>query len=62
MIPFVEDALTHASQIIHRENIETKMQFWALSIKRDGEMITVVVRAVGDGRKHFFSVYNQKIA
>lgn len=43
-----------------RENIEERAKFWAITEQRNDEVITVVVRQVGAGKKHFFSIYNQK--
>jgi hypothetical protein len=44
----------------HRQVGQT--QFWALAKENGGEMVRVVVRQIGMGKKHFFSIYNQKTA
>ena len=44
------------------EQHEGRTRFWTITERRDKEKITVVIRQVGNGKKHFFSIYNQKIA
>jgi hypothetical protein len=34
-----------------------RAEFWIFKEKVDEKMVTVVVRKVGNGKKHFFSVY-----
>jgi hypothetical protein len=44
----------------YQNNVMTRTQFWAISEEWNKEVVTVVIRQVGDGKKHFFSVYNKK--
>jgi hypothetical protein len=37
-------------------------RFWTAATKSRGQILMVVVRQIGAGQKHFFSIYNQKIA
>jgi hypothetical protein len=37
-------------------------QYWAVAQENNGEIVRVVIRQIGSGRKHFFSIYNQKTA
>ncbi len=37
----------------------SRAKFWALSKKCDGKMITVVIRQIKSGKKHFFSIYDE---
>lgn len=36
---------------------EIRIQFWGLIREIDGKRIKVIVRQVGNGRKHFFSIF-----
>jgi hypothetical protein len=49
-------ASPHA-KVVPGEQTE-KAKFWEISEKYDKKLITVVVRQIGQGNKHFFSTYN----
>lgn len=59
--------LKHADIIIQSANasieyrivpIETsKIQYWGLTVVISGKEITVVIRQVGNGLKHFYSIF-----
>ncbi len=51
--------LTHRPQEMQPNSCLT---FWAITAKRSQNLITVVIRQVNSGDKHFFSVYHQKTA
>jgi hypothetical protein len=63
-------ALTYAKEIIETAQEyfffeETMKQgirarFWSLVAMRSDFLVTVVIRQLGDGKKHFFSVYAKK--
>lgn len=44
------------------DNVIPGATFWNVSGRAEGKLVTVVVRQVGIGKTHFFSIYDQKIA
>ncbi len=40
--------------------VKTRAQFWGLNAEMDGKKIRVVIGKIGDGGKHFFSVFETK--
>jgi hypothetical protein len=66
ILPYAESIITAANvKVICRvgENASGKViKFWAITGLRDCRKITVIIRQVGAGKKHFFSIYDQKTA
>ena len=52
-------SLNQKGEKIH---IRSTAKFWKITTRQGGETVTVVVRQVAFGKKHFFSIYNQKTA
>lgn len=62
LLKYVESILTgnkasvfHESKVIH----EKRVDFWKFTEKRDELIIKVVIRQVGNGKKHFWSIYGR---
>ena len=49
--------IERVKQYGRREKRESSAKFWAFSDIKDGKKITVVVRQIGSGNKHFFSIF-----
>ena len=47
---------------IARISVLLDMRFWTIARKGNKQIISVVVRQTKSGKKHFFSIYDQKIA
>jgi len=41
--------------VVHEKNNNT--QFWIFTEKKRGKKVTLIVRQVGNGKKHFFSIF-----
>ncbi len=52
---------SRATLLHNNETAGKRTKFWAI-VESDKEKVTVIIRQVGNGKKHFFSIYNQKIA
>ena len=42
--------------------VRSKAKFWKIIKKYDDKTITLVIRQIASGKKHFFSIYDQKTA
>jgi len=43
-----------------KKTVISRAHFWAFTAHRDGKTITVIVRQVRKGEKHFFSIFENK--
>lgn len=53
--------LSESSTLEYRESekYKTKAMFWGLSLKIRDKLVTVVIRQVDSGKKHFYSVMSR---
>lgn len=40
--------------------IRVRADFWRIETIQDGQLITIIIRKIGNGQKHFFSIMNKK--
>ena len=62
LLTYVPEIITDPSaNISHRINTvgRRKVQYWSFCKEKDGKVITVVVRQIGNGMKHFYSVMSK---
>ncbi|HEY5259162.1 MAG TPA: hypothetical protein VIJ46_00825 [Rhabdochlamydiaceae bacterium] len=63
LLPYAQDILKNPDTIISHKikNIrKSQADFWIFSGKTNDLHIKVVVRQIGSGKKHFFSIYGKK--
>jgi hypothetical protein len=59
LIPCVVEIIqSQKDQGLYRN--EGDVRFWAFIQRRDKKIIRVVIRQIGEGEKHFFSVFEEK--
>jgi predicted RNA binding protein YcfA (HicA-like mRNA interferase family) len=57
--------LVHAKDILQQSNVASEedkagAKLWIISGNRDGIDIKIIVRQIGNGKKHFLSIYGKK--
>lgn len=66
LLPMAECIVTDGDvEIEYRKSeiiSQNVVQFWGITRKNDPKEITVVIRQIGVGEKHFFSIFDQKTA
>jgi hypothetical protein len=63
LLPYAQDILKNPDTVIPQnpKDIRSlKVNFWIFSKKIDGVDIKIIVRQIGNGKKHFFSIYGKK--
>jgi hypothetical protein len=66
LLSFIRSVLADpAAQVAYEEKTCTDRlpcaKFWAITGKQNNKKITVIIRQIEAGKKHFFSIYDQKI-
>lgn len=58
------ESTMQADEIAHRHGNKIRMKgsarFWSSRGRRNGKLINVIVRQIGEKTKHFFSIYDKK--
>lgn len=64
LLRLAKDIVTNPNAELTQDDGRTRGQtrFWTITERKGNEKVTLVIRQVGNGKKHFFSIYNQKIA
>lgn len=52
--------VTRTETFKRSSGVLTTAQFWKFTVQENGQIISVVIRQIEDGPKHFFSVMNRK--
>jgi hypothetical protein len=51
-------------EVINRNGRKLKIKriadFWRIETVENGQLITIIIRRIGNGKKHFFSIMNKK--
>jgi hypothetical protein len=62
LLPYAIRIVADPNTLFISENGETfsRAKFWICKKRENEEIITVVIRKIGNGQKHFFSVFSDK--
>ncbi len=60
LLPYAKEIITDPSSVVqYRKKVLKGLmtQYWSLTNSRDNKIIKVIMRQVGEGQKHFYSIY-----